>query len=192
MQEWPSKICTKCNVLKPLTEFHKRKAIKSGYRSECKTCGCKRRKIYHQLNHEKSLESSKTWKRNNQDRIREYSHIYYLSHKDEISKKSREYTSKTKDQRRAYRLKHKDKYTMYKANRRFLEKASSVYNNELNLFIIEECYSLSRLRTDITGIKWHVDHIIPLNGKNVCGLHVGINLQVIPAIENLRKKNKYE
>jgi len=58
-------------------------------------------------------------------------------------------------------------------------------------WLIDEIYHLSALRTKMTGIEWHVDHIIPLQGKLVSGLHVPLNLRVVTAYENESKGNRY-
>jgi len=58
-------------------------------------------------------------------------------------------------------------------------------------WMIEQAYELAQMRSKMFGFKWHVDHVLPLQGKFVSGFHVAINLQVLPWIENVSKANKY-
>lgn len=81
-----------------------------------------------------------------------------------------------------------DKGMMYLKKRR---GAMPKWLNEKHKFLLEEIYELRDLRTEATGITHHVDHIIPLKGDGVCGLHVPWNLQILTAFENRSKGNKY-
>ena len=62
---------------------------------------------------------------------------------------------------------------------------------EDDFWLMEQAYELATLRTKMFGFAWHVDHVLPLQGKYVSGLHTPYNLQVIPASENIRKANKH-
>jgi hypothetical protein len=56
---------------------------------------------------------------------------------------------------------------------------------------IKKIYTQAALMEKETGIKYHVDHIIPLNGELVSGLHVHTNLQIVTSRENIEKRNKF-
>jgi hypothetical protein len=57
---------------------------------------------------------------------------------------------------------------------------------------ISAIYEIATRASRCTGISFHVDHVIPVRGRLVSGLHVPENLRVIPKIENLRKNRRFE
>ena len=59
------------------------------------------------------------------------------------------------------------------------------HKNQIKIFYVK-----SKKLTIETGVQYSVDHIIPLKGKLVCGLHVPWNLQVITHRENCSKNNR--
>lgn len=56
---------------------------------------------------------------------------------------------------------------------------------------IKEFYKLAKALEDFTGIKWEVDHIVPMKGELVSGLHVPWNLQLLPKTDNAKKGNRF-
>lgn len=86
-------------------------------------------------------------------------------------------------------LKHRDS-----ANQNsYLRRLSATKSRQAwaNRFFMREAYDLARRRTMTTGFAWHVDHIVPLRSKLVCGLHCEQNLAVIPGRGNSSKGNRY-
>ena len=54
---------------------------------------------------------------------------------------------------------------------------------------IRAVYDQCRLISRESGVNHHVDHIVPLQGEFVSGLHVPANLRIIPMADNIRKRN---
>jgi 5-methylcytosine-specific restriction endonuclease McrA len=57
-------------------------------------------------------------------------------------------------------------------------------------WMMRETHELALRRTKITGVEWEVDHILPISGETVSGLHVPWNLQVVTRAKNRAKSNK--
>lgn len=126
--------------------------------------------------------AKKEYVNNNKEIIKVQSRISYIKHKE-----------KHLAQKRKYRQANKGAINSLNAARKErIKKAIAKWLTKDDLWIIKEIYRLAEQRTKLHGFQWHVDHIIPIKGDSICGLHVPKNLQVIPWLDNIRKKNKYE
>lgn len=106
--------------------------------------------------------------------------LRYLRDKKKVARQSREYVQA-----------NKGKYRERRQRRRAAELNSiPSWFGELDDFVITEASALAEQRKAETGINWHVDHMIPLQAKNACGLHCAENIQVIPEVINLHKLNR--
>ena len=77
-----------------------------------------------------------------------------------------------------------------KARRRKHRDATPPWISRQQKTDIRQLYQIAITMTKTTGEQYVVDHIIPLRGEDVCGLHVPWNLRVITQEENLKKSNK--
>jgi hypothetical protein len=93
---------------------------------------------------------------------------------------------------RVWRQENKDIMATHKANRRvaMLSRTPFWLSRDAR-WMVSQAYALAVQRTKMFGFAWHVDHVVPLQGKTVSGLHVPWNLQVIPGTDNLRKSNRF-
>lgn len=120
--------------------------------------------------------------------------IYYDN--EHQKQKKQQYTLLNKDKKAAYDREFSQKNKAYRsalksANRAKRKLRLVSWDKEFTDFVAEEAFHLCELRKDATGFAWHMDHVIPLNGKAVSGLHVWNNFAVIPASQNLSKGNRY-
>lgn len=168
------KVCPKCDEVKNLELFSKRKDGADGLRKNCKKCESRRAILWQKSNPVKYAENRRKL---NKEKLAKKQQRYYLLHKEQ-----------ERIRRKKYIIENRHKVYAYVATRRSSKlQATPQWANK---YFIEEAYDLALLRTKMLGFKWHVDHVVPLQSNTVCGLHVEHNLQVIPGADNLSKGNR--
>jgi len=176
------KQCTKCKQYKKLENFDKRSKCTNIPRSHCKNC----RAIDYLEKKEKNSPIRKAYYLKNLQKIKIYYATYYQEKAEQIRQYRKEYYQRNKSKESAKMLEYTKKYPHVKralsAKRRAIKKQA--IPKWANLNAIKQFYKNCPL-------GYHVDHIIPLQGEIVCGLHVENNLQYLTVEENLKKGNKY-
>ena len=171
-----------CGEIKSLELFGNSKRFKDGKHSRCKECLA-------YLERTRIARQTDEWKSRNT----EYKKQYYIENKDKIKAKSKAYreanTESLKVYHRQYSRNNKGKINAIGAKRHAAKMQRNVGWSDN--WKIEQFYIVARKLTKLYGVEFHVDHVIPLQGELVSGLHVETNLQIITAKENHIKSNSF-
>jgi len=176
------KQCQKCKQVKLVELFYKNKTTKDGFGHNCKVCASAYAAVYNRS--EKFKQYNKVYRERNKERLSEKQKSYYY----DVRKKD---TDKLKQSYKIKYQKSKEKYRFYRAKYRAdVDNRTPAWADLDRIRII---YSLSKWMDFVNPfVKHHVDHIIPLKGKIVSGLHVHNNLQILTAQENMSKAIRFE
>lgn len=195
-----TKTCSKCSEIKPLNLFSRSARSKDGLQGRCKECFAE----YRKANAERIAKCKAEYYKDNAERIAEYRKAnaeqkaaynaeYYKDNAEQIAAYNAEYYKANAEQIGKYKAEYR------KANRSIMNASCAKYNatklqatpswlTKAHLKQIRLVYQEAKLLSD-RGFVHHVDHIVPLQGKNVSGLHVPRNLRAIPASVNRSKFN---
>ena len=176
------KKCTKCGEVKPLESFTADSKNKSGRGATCKEC--------HRAHNRKHYAE-------NRDKIAARKKKYNAENPEKISASNKKYLAKHRDKVLARQKKHREKFPEKVAAKSAKRRAAELeripsWSNDDDLKAIRKIYARCKKINELTGVEHHVDHVIPLQGENVSGLHHSTNLAIIPAALNLSKNNSWE
>jgi hypothetical protein len=129
---------------------------------------------------------------NNSDAGKAAKKKYYENNKEIVKIKAMTRSNEQRQKyRKAWKLKHPEEVKASTKHRRDKHKqATPKWLTSEHKKQIRQLYVDAMVTSRVTGIPYVVDHIVPLRGEDVCGLHVPWNLQIMTREENLRKSNK--
>jgi hypothetical protein len=162
------KTCKRCCEAKDLSSFYKDKSRKDGYHCYCKPCAKETKTAAYQKNKTHYAKKARQWKEANPEKAKE------------VARKARQ----------THKAKRRADWTHYNTSK--LNACPSWLTDEQRKKI-EGLYKFAKFLEELScnSIQYHIDHIVPLRGKNVCGLHVPWNLQILNARDNLSKGNRH-
>jgi len=185
------KVCTECGGTKSISEFYFACKKSGKLKDRCRSCCKGYNKAWRKKNREYVKEYNSEWRTGNPEYLKEWRKANPQKQKDYDQKYYWDNPEKAREEAREWGYRNKDKVNANSMKRYASKKkaAPSWLSKEQKEEIVS-FYTESLYLTKETGVPHEVDHIVPLRGKEVCGLHVPWNLQVLTTTENRKKSNK--
>ena len=136
-------------------------------------------KEWYERNKELTKERARTWALANPDKKKASVDKWRTENLDQHNATNRNWNANNKPRKAALQAKRKS----------VILQRTPKWDADAHLIVAK--YQVAAMLSRETGEPYHVDHIIPLQGKYVSGLHVFSNLRVIPGSDNVKKSNKY-
>jgi len=174
--------CGRCETEKDNSCFHKRKMPSGNYtlQSWCKDCSKSNAKRWGK--HKRRTDVS--WRNEQNKKAKDY--------RDNNPDFVQKVLERNRDRSKQHYIDNRPYYVAKDAERRAGKiKATPRWLSKEDREQIRRIYDVRQKVSKRTGVEHHVDHIVPLKGENICGLHVPWNLAIIPAKMNLSKGNKH-
>lgn len=165
----------------PLDCFSLDARMKMGHKNTCKSCEKHRLAERYKTNKEEVLRRTKAYGKSNRHITRKASRDYYYKNRESSIQRKLQWNKDNPE-------KANHAAAMYRAR---TKQATPSWLSEDQKAQILSVYAHAKECEMLSGDKYHVDHIVPLNGENVSGLHVPWNLQVLPADMNISKGNRH-
>lgn len=170
------KKCSKCSMSKSALAFRPMARSADGLTAWCIECHKQASQEHYQRNKTERNAAAREWRARNPNKANQASREYHHRNRETRSGQYKEWAKLNGSLRRLTSAKRKAAMLRAIPVWADLAKMKAVYREA------------GRIQ-DLTGVRMHVDHIVPLQSVLVCGLHCEANLQIIPAIENESKRN---
>lgn len=175
------KSCSICLKHKPYSAFYAR-IEECRLRSDCIDCFNIRAKARYMATRDRQLESRKQNYKANKPRYNQQSAEWRANHPEKMTEYKRNWKKRNKGKLNA------DWMSRDLAKR----NATPAWLTKEHKKQMEEIYVIASDLSWLSEGGLHVDHIVPIRGKQVNGLHVPWNLQILPASVNIKKSNKVD
>lgn len=193
MEQLNLKRCGKCGIEKSTSEFHVDKNHKSGLQYLCKDCKRIESALYREINRGTIRSKATIWRRTNPEKCKTFTSNHYKAHPEMVVARNMVWRNKNPGKYEAivaaWAKANPGRRCANEAKRRAAKLRATlpgIDQKEILAF-----YEEAARRTVEEGQPFHVDHIVPLQGETVCGLHVPWNLCVMVGRENISKHNYF-